>query len=215
MVQRGGLEPNKPSSTFDFFNQIKLCSHMLQGVTDATMSHGEAWHFARIGRLIERADKTSRILDVKYFVLLPNVADVGTPLDSIQWAALLKSASALEMYRRRHGRIVPAQVADFLMLDRHFPRAMHFCLIKAAESLHDNHRQSQRHAIARRPNSIWADCGRSSTMPALSKSSSRLARIHRPLSVEAELGRRGDFPDVLRRIFREQFRRPAEGRRAQ
>ena len=90
MVSAAAVEQNKPSSPFDFFNQIKLSSHMLQGVTDATMSHGEAWHFARIGRLLERADKTSRILDVKYFVLLPNVADVGTPLDSIQWAALLK-----------------------------------------------------------------------------------------------------------------------------
>ena len=99
------------------------------------MSHGEAWHFARMGRLVERADKTSRILDVKYYLLLPSVADVGTPLDTIQWAALLKSASALEMYRQTHGRITPTQVADFLILDRRFPRAMHFCLIKAEESL--------------------------------------------------------------------------------
>jgi uncharacterized alpha-E superfamily protein len=137
MVSAAAVERNKPTSLFDFFNQIKLSSHLLQGVTDATMSHGEAWHFTRIGRLLERADKTSRILDVKYFVLLPNVADVGTPLDAIQWAALLKSASALEMYRRRHGRITPSSVAEFLMLDRHFPRAMHFCLIKAAESLHE------------------------------------------------------------------------------
>jgi uncharacterized alpha-E superfamily protein len=135
MVSAAAAERGLRHSLFDFFNQVKLSSHMLQGVTDATMSHGEAWHFNRIGRLLERADKTSRILDVKYFVLLPNVADVGTPLDSIQWAALLKSASALEMYRRRHGRITPPQVADFLMLDRKFPRAMHFCLIKAEESL--------------------------------------------------------------------------------
>jgi uncharacterized alpha-E superfamily protein len=135
MVSSAAADPAKIHSMFDFFNQVKLSSHMLQGVTDATMSHGEAWHFARIGRLIERADKTSRILDVKYFLLLPTVAEIGTPLDTIQWAALLKSASALEMYRRRYGRILPAQVADFLMLDRHFPRAMHFCLIKAEESL--------------------------------------------------------------------------------
>ena len=47
-------------------------SHLLDGITDATMSHGEAWHFARMGRLLERADKTSRILDVKYFILLPS-----------------------------------------------------------------------------------------------------------------------------------------------
>ncbi len=120
---------------YEFFNQVKLSSHLLQGVTDSTMSHGEAWHFARVGRLVERADKTSRILDVKYFVLLPSVTEVGTPLDTIQWSALLESASALEMYRKRYGRITPTCVAEFLVLDREFPRAMHFCLLKAEESL--------------------------------------------------------------------------------
>ncbi len=96
------------------------------------MSHGEAWHFRRLARLLERADKTSRILDVKYFVLLPNVNDVGTSLDTIQWAALLKSASALEAYRRAQGRIIPSAVAQFLLLDRDFPRAVYFCLLRNA-----------------------------------------------------------------------------------
>ena len=57
--------------------------------------------------MLERADKTSRILDVKYFILLRSVSDVGTPFDDIQWAAVLRSASAFEMYRKRHGRISP------------------------------------------------------------------------------------------------------------
>ncbi|MGD9721285.1 MAG: alpha-E domain-containing protein [Pirellulales bacterium] len=122
-------------SGYDFFKQVKLASHLLEGITVATMSHGEAWHFARLGRLLERADKTSRILDVKYYVLLPTAADVGTPLDTVQWSALLDSASALEMYRKRFGRIAPSNVADFLILDREFPRAIHFCLIKAEDSL--------------------------------------------------------------------------------
>ena len=77
------------------------------------MSRGEAWHFAQMGRLLERADKTSRILDVKYYILLPSVADVGTPMDAIQWSALLKSASALEMYRKKHGRITPTKWSNF------------------------------------------------------------------------------------------------------
>lgn len=121
---------------YDFFNQIKLSSHLLAGISDAVMVHGEAWHFARMGRLLERADKTSRILDVKYFILLPTAWDVGTPLDTIQWASLLRSASALEMYRKCRGQITPEEVVDFLVLDREFPRSMHFCLIKAEESLH-------------------------------------------------------------------------------
>lgn len=116
---------------------VKLHSHLIQGVLDTTMSHGEAWHFANIGRLIERADKTSRILDVKYYILLPDSRDVGTPLDIVQWSALLKSASALEMYRKSKGRITPAKVAEFLILDRDFPRSMRYCLVHAEESLHE------------------------------------------------------------------------------
>src|SRR5262249_14883133 len=106
------------------------------GVTDATMTHNEGWHFSRLGRHLERADKTSRILDVKYFLLLPTIADVGTTVDDIQWAAVLRSASAFEMYRKRHGRITPARVVEFLILDREFPRAVVCCLMNARESVH-------------------------------------------------------------------------------
>ena len=119
-----------------FLADVKSTSHLLLGITDATMSHGEGWHFARLGRLLERADKTSRILDVKYFMLLPTAAEVGTPFDIIQWSALLKSASALEMYYKRFGRIVPNDVAAFLILDPTFPRAIRYCLIKGEDSLH-------------------------------------------------------------------------------
>ena len=118
-----------------FCERVRLASHMLVGATDATTSQGEAWHFARVGRFVERADKTSRIVDVQYYLLLPEPRDVGSTLDVVRWSALLKSASALEMYRRQHGKIVPQHVADFLILDRQFPRSMHFCLIKAQESL--------------------------------------------------------------------------------
>jgi uncharacterized alpha-E superfamily protein len=100
------------------------------------MTHNEAWHFARLGRLVERADKTSRILDVKYFLLLRDPTDVGTPYDEIQWAALLKSASAFEMYRKHFGRITPARVVEFLLLDRKFPRSVRSCVTKAERSLH-------------------------------------------------------------------------------
>jgi uncharacterized alpha-E superfamily protein len=119
----------------EFFEQIKRDSALFWGITDATMSREAGWHFTRLARLIERADKTSRIVDVKYFILLPQVGDVGSPFDNIQWAALLKSASALEMYRKRHRRILPRDVARFLTLDRTFPRSIHYCLIKAEESL--------------------------------------------------------------------------------
>lgn len=119
-----------------FLADVKAASHLLLGITDATMLHGEGWHFSRVGRLLERADKTSRILDVKYFILLPAATEVGTPFDIIQWSDLLKSASALEMYYKRYGRIAPNDVAEFLILDPTFPRAIRYCLIKAEDSLH-------------------------------------------------------------------------------
>ena len=64
------------------------------------------------------------------------MAEVGTPFDIIQWSALLKSASALEMYCKQHGRIAPNPVAEFLILNPNFPRAIRYCLIKAEDSLH-------------------------------------------------------------------------------
>jgi uncharacterized alpha-E superfamily protein len=127
----GGME-----SLHDFYTDVKLSSHLFTGITDATMTHGEAWHFCRLGRKLERADKTSRILDVKYFILLRSVADVGTPMDDTQWAAVLRSASAFEMYRKRQGRISPKGIVQFLLLDQEFPRAIRFCLNAARESLH-------------------------------------------------------------------------------
>lgn len=123
-------------SPHEFFSEVKLSSHLFTGITDATMTHGEGWHFCRLGRKLERADKTSRILDVKYFILLRSVADVGTPLDDVQWVAVLRSASAFEMYRKRHGRILPKSIVEFLLLDPEFPRAIRFCMNGAQDSLH-------------------------------------------------------------------------------
>ena len=120
----------------EFFDKVKLTSHLFAGVTDATMTHGEAWHFCQLGRLLERADKTSRILDVKYYLLLPAASDIGTPYDDIQWAAVLRSASAFEMYRKKHGHITPTGVVDFLLLDSEFPRAIQKCLNNARGALH-------------------------------------------------------------------------------
>ena len=123
-------------NTAVFYEQIRVSGQQFMGITDATMTHGTAWHFCRMGRLMERADKTSRILDVKYYLLLPNPSDVGTTLDDVHWSALLQSASGLEMYRQRYGLISPSNVVRFLLLDREFPRAVLYCLTKANESLH-------------------------------------------------------------------------------
>jgi len=136
MVQSAADDPRSFRAPYDFFHEVKRASQSFTGITDATMTHGEAWHFGRLGRMLERADKTSRILDVKYFILLPSVDQVGTPIDDIQWAALLRSASAFEMYRKEHGRISPRGVVDFLLLNPQFPRAIRFCLRVARDSFH-------------------------------------------------------------------------------
>jgi uncharacterized alpha-E superfamily protein len=136
MVRDGGTLEDILDNPYRFYEQVNVSGQQFSGVTDSTMTHGEAWHFCQLGRMIERADKTSRILDVKYFILLPKPSDVGTPYDDIQWLALLRSASALEMYRQRHGRISPVNVVKFLVLDKEFPRAVLHCLTRANESLH-------------------------------------------------------------------------------
>ncbi|MEB3295429.1 MAG: alpha-E domain-containing protein [Synechococcales bacterium] len=122
---------------FSFFEQVKSASHLYVGITTATMTHNEGWHFGQLGRLLERADKTTRILDVKYFILLPCLRDVGSSLDELQWVALLRSTSAYEMYRKcgMH-RITPNAIAAFLLLDRDFPRSTRFCIQQAEQSLH-------------------------------------------------------------------------------
>jgi uncharacterized alpha-E superfamily protein len=121
--------------TSQFCEEVRLGAQLFVGVTDGTFSHGEGWHFARMGRLLERADKTSRILDVRYYLLLPQVSDVGTPLDIVQWSALLRCASALNMYRAQHGRISPSRIAEFLLLDADFPRAVRHCCDVSDRSL--------------------------------------------------------------------------------
>jgi len=126
----------EPERLLDAFREIRLGCHLFQGLADATMSHNEAWHFLRLGRKLERADKTSRLLDVKYFMLLPSTRDVGTPYDDIHWSAVLKSVSGFEMYRKKFGRITPSDVVDFLVMDGEFPRAVRYCIRCASESLH-------------------------------------------------------------------------------
>jgi uncharacterized alpha-E superfamily protein len=128
--------PGILDSPQDFCQEVRSASQLFKGVTDATMSHGEGWHFARLGRMLERADKTSRILDVKYYMLLPAINDVGTPTDDLQWSAVLRSVSGFEMFRKRHGIITPQKIVGFLVLDRLFPRAIMHCIDSANQSLH-------------------------------------------------------------------------------
>lgn len=120
----------------EFYRQIKNGTHLFNGIMDATLIHNEAYHFANLGRLLERADKTDRILDMKYFYLLPRIEDVGSTLDYMQWSSLLKSTSAYEVYRKKYGKMDYHNIIDLLLFDREFPRAVHFCLLESDKSLH-------------------------------------------------------------------------------
>ncbi len=122
-------------SPHKFYSDIKMMSHLILGIAYSTMSRGEAWHFAQLGRYLERADKTSRILDVKYFIILPTVDYVGSSMDNVQWSALLKSTSSFEMYRKRFNLISPQNIVDFLIFDREFPRSIIYCVNHAEQSL--------------------------------------------------------------------------------
>jgi uncharacterized alpha-E superfamily protein len=125
------------SSPYEFFKRIIAGSHLFQGIADATMTHGEGWDFMRIGKLLERADCTSRILDVKYHILLPSGERVGGNVDTIQWMAVLKSCSALEAYRKIYvDQVAPWKVAEFITTHADFPRSIRFSVDLLDAALH-------------------------------------------------------------------------------
>lgn len=113
-----------------FLKKVRAACHTIHGATEVSMTHNDAWMFMRMGRLLERADKTSRILDVKTHPLNADVAGDNELL----WAALLQSVSGLEMYRQTHRRIRPKKVLSFILFDDHFPRSIRFCVSHAERS---------------------------------------------------------------------------------
>jgi uncharacterized alpha-E superfamily protein len=124
-------------SSYEFFKWILEGSQLFQGVTDATMAHDEGWEFIQLGKYLERADRTSRILDIKYHVLLPTGEQIGGNVDTVQWMAVLKSCSALEPYRKHYyGQVAPWRVVEFLVKNVTFPRSVLFCVHALDESLH-------------------------------------------------------------------------------
>lgn len=118
-----------------FFTQIRNGCQLVYGMYDATISRSEGWNFGKLGQAIERADKTSRLLDAKYHLLLDSPVSVGSATDIVQWAALLKSVSAYDMYRKKYGKLTPSGISEFLILDTEFPRSILACLVRAERSL--------------------------------------------------------------------------------
>jgi uncharacterized alpha-E superfamily protein len=124
------------ANPYSLCSEIKRRGFMLGGIAASAMARDEAFQFLQMGRMLERADKTSRLVDVKYFFLLPSMQYVNTTLDHIQWSALLKAASAFQAYLHFHGAIQPDRVVELLLLDHEFPRSVLYCLNAAQECLH-------------------------------------------------------------------------------
>jgi uncharacterized alpha-E superfamily protein len=124
-----GAEDLAPGNLAALFAMIKEACQTHTGITEGTFFRDQGWYFYQIGRYIERADQTTRLLDIKYHLLLPSVADVGSPVDVSQWNALLRSAAGYHAYRRLHAAsTTPARVAGFMLLNNAFPRSVHHCV---------------------------------------------------------------------------------------
>ncbi|MEM8866728.1 MAG: alpha-E domain-containing protein [Verrucomicrobiota bacterium] len=122
---------------YEFYSQIQDYSHSFQGLADATFTHTEGFYFMRVGKFLERADKTSRILDIKYHILLPSLEEVGGAVDAVQWGAILRSCSAFEAYHRIFvTSVTPMKVSEFLIFSEKFPRSIKFCVRELDKNLH-------------------------------------------------------------------------------
>lgn len=121
---------------YRYFTDIRKNCQLFHGVVDASITRNEAWHFGRLGRHIERGDKCSRFLDVKYFTLQQDTSTPGSTLDMMIWTAVLKSVSAYNMYRQTHLALTPMNIVAFLILDKQFPRAIAHCVRQAELSLY-------------------------------------------------------------------------------
>ncbi len=143
----------------DCFKQIKNSLQLLSGIAYDNIPRTQGWYFTKLGQYMERADKTSRILDVKYHFLLPSVDDVGSPLDFLHWVALLKSVSSFNAYRKKHGPIKPKAIVQYLVLDRQFPRSVLFCLMNAENCLHEisESKQGYSNAVEKAIGNLRAD----------------------------------------------------------
>ncbi|MBC8008862.1 MAG: alpha-E domain-containing protein [Burkholderiales bacterium] len=120
----------------DYLAWIKAQTQLFHGVADAMLPRTGGWWFYDLGRHLERADNTTRILDIKYYMILPGVQAVGSALDMVQWASVLRSCSAFEAFRRsRRGDLDLIRVVDYLIRDEAFPRSVRYSVVEAEHCL--------------------------------------------------------------------------------
>ena len=118
-----------------FFIRVRMTALAFHGTLQSTLSRTEAFHFAMLGQMMERADQIARLLSIKTQALQLDLPDIDPFIDDLGWANILHSASAYEMYRQQHRQIHPAKVVGFLLSDASFPRSIRHCLNSSAASM--------------------------------------------------------------------------------
>ncbi|TDW67397.1 putative alpha-E superfamily protein [Novosphingobium sp. PhB55] len=128
--------PVRETNLGEVLGQIRRTGTLVRGALEGTMLRNEVFNFSRIGTFIERADSTARILDVKYYVLLPSAAWVGSSLDNVQWDTLLRSVAGNRAYSWLNAGAMDSRgIARFLILDGQFPRSLVFCYDKLRSNM--------------------------------------------------------------------------------
>jgi uncharacterized alpha-E superfamily protein len=120
----------------EYIADLKLRTQQIYAVAESMLPRNEGWWFYSLGRYLERADNVSRILDIKYFMILPDRHHVGSALDVIQWGSVLRSCSAFEAFRRtQRGQLKLENVTNYLIRDKEFPRSILASVIAAENCL--------------------------------------------------------------------------------
>ena len=136
-VQRRGLTDSEwTAGTHEFLTSVIDGVHLFQGVTDATMTHSQGWHFIELGRYLERTASTAALLDVQFRECVIDSDQLDSVGDYVEWVGLLKSCCAFEAYCRHYtADIRCSRIAEYLILDADFPRSIHFAVARVQSSL--------------------------------------------------------------------------------
>jgi uncharacterized alpha-E superfamily protein len=131
-VKRTTMDELWESSPHEFLSAAKEGSHLFQGITDSTMTHGEGWQFIQVGRFMERAAAVATLLDVHFGDSLA-ITDFQ---EQLEWIGLLKSCTAFEPFCRTYtADLKPQRVADFLLLNPEFPHSVAFSAAQIDQAL--------------------------------------------------------------------------------
>jgi uncharacterized alpha-E superfamily protein len=123
-------------SPHEFYQSVQCGSALFQGLCDANLNHDEGWQFIQLGKLLERVEKTLRVLDIQYQLIQVMSGAPEGLLANLRWASVLRSCLAYEAYQRLYvGRVEPEHVIEVLLLHADFPRSVRFCLEACAQAL--------------------------------------------------------------------------------